>query len=58
MQKTPVELVERAARVYKTNKDASLALGITTQAFSRICRRHQIETPRGRKQSRRLSAAH
>jgi len=52
MHKTPIEQVERAARLYRTCKDASLALGITQQAFTRICRRHQIETPRARRQHR------
>ena len=53
MHKTPIDQVQRAARLYRTNKDACLALGITLQAFSRICRRHGIETPRARKAKRR-----
>lgn len=45
MRKTPVEQLERVARLYRTSKDASAALGITVQAFSRLCRQHGIETP-------------
>ncbi len=33
------------ARLYRSNKDASHALGITVQAFSRLCRQHGTETP-------------
>ena len=46
MHKTPLEQVERAARLYRTNKDASAALGIAQQSFVRICRRHHIATQR------------
>ena len=45
MRKTPMDQVERAARLYRSNKDASRALGITVQAFGRLCREHGIETP-------------
>lgn len=45
MRKTPLDQLERVARIYKSNTDASRALGITTQAFSRLCRQHGIETP-------------
>ena len=48
MRKTPIDQVERVARVYHSNADASRALGITTQAFSRICRQNGIETPYAR----------
>ena len=41
--------VERVARIYKTNQDASQALGITMRSFGRLCRRHSIETPYVRK---------
>ncbi len=37
--------VERVARIYKTNQDASQALGITMRSFGRLCRKHDIETP-------------
>ena len=45
MRKTPLDQVERVARLYRSNKDASHALGITVQAFSRLCRQHGTETP-------------
>ena len=45
MRKTPIDQVERVARIYRSNKDASQALGITVQAFGRLCRQHGIETP-------------
>ena len=49
--------IERAARLYNNNTDASQALGISRGGFARICRRHGIETPymrnRRRKQRRK-----
>ena len=54
MHKTPRDQVERAARLYKSNKDASRALGITMQAFARICRQYGIETPYVRKRRKRI----
>ena len=58
MRKTPLDQLERVARVYKSNTDASRALGITQQAFSRLCRQHGIETPYKRQlRGRRPSAA-
>ena len=41
--------IERVARVYKCNQDASLALGITTRSFSRLCRKYDIESPFARR---------
>ena len=41
--------LERAARMYRTNKDASWALGIGGLSFRRLCRRYGIETPCRRK---------
>ena len=49
MRKTPLDELARVARMYKSNKDASRALGITTQAFGRLCRQHRIETPYARR---------
>ena len=54
MQKISRQQIERAARLYRSNLDASRALGITLQAFGRICRRYGIETPYAR---RRLQLA-
>ena len=42
MHKTPIDQIERVARVFHSNQDASRALGITTQAFSRLCRQNGI----------------
>ncbi len=48
------EQLERVARIYKKNQDASQALGITMRSFGRLCRKYGIETPycRGRRQAR------
>ena len=43
------ERVERAARIYASNRDAGLALGIAPGSFSRLCRRFGIETPQVRR---------
>ena len=42
--------VERAARIYGSNRDAGMALGIAAGSFGRLCRRYGIETPRARSQ--------
>ena len=39
------EQIERVARIYKSNGDASRALGITIRSFSRLCRKYEIESP-------------
>ena len=39
------EQVERVARIYRSNQDASRALGIEPRSFGRLCRRYGIETP-------------
>lgn len=39
------ETIERVARVYKNNQDASSALGITMRSFGRLCRKYGVETP-------------
>tara|TARA_Y100000588_G_C13693405_1_gene685442 strand:- start:170 stop:352 length:183 start_codon:yes stop_codon:yes gene_type:complete len=39
------EQIERVARMYKSNQDASQALGITMRSFGRLCRKYSIETP-------------
>ena len=38
------EQIERVARIYKSNRDASRALGITIRSFSRLCRKYEIES--------------
>ena len=41
--------IERVARIYANNKDASEALGIAFRSFGRLCREYGIETPSKRK---------
>lgn len=41
--------IERVARMYRHNGDASRALGITIRSFSRLCRRYEIESPFARR---------
>ena len=45
--------LEWAARVYRTNKDAAAALGITAPSFARACKREGIETPHGKPSQQR-----
>ena len=53
MTKITKEELERVARIYKSNADASSALGIALGSFSRACRRYGVETPYKRKQRQR-----
>ena len=39
------ERIARAARIYRSNKDAGVALGIAPGSFGRMCRRYGIDTP-------------
>ncbi len=43
------ERIELAARIYRTSKDAGMALGIAPQSFSRLCRTYGILTPAARR---------
>lgn len=52
----PRDWVERAARVYKSNSEASQALGIATGSFARLCRKYGIETPYARQEKERQEA--
>ena len=47
------EQIERVARMYKCNQDASQALGITIRSFSRLCRKYDIESPFARRRRQR-----
>ena len=47
------ERIERVARIYASNQDASRALGIAMRSFSRLCRRYEVETPHARRRRRR-----
>ena len=55
MERISRERVERVARIYASNKDASQVLGITLRSFGRLCRKFGIETPYARR--RRLHTA-
>ena len=39
------ETIERVARIYKSNQDASMALGITLCSFGRLCNKYDVKTP-------------
>ena len=45
MNATASQQIERAARLYKSNQDASQALGLSVRYFARLCKKHGIETP-------------
>ena len=47
--KTDRSRIERVARMYNSNKEASAALGIASGSFSRLCKRFEIETPYARR---------
>lgn len=49
--------VERAARLYHQNVDASAALGITLRSFGRLCRQFGVETPYARRRRETAEAA-
>ena len=53
MRKIDPARVERAARIYGSNQEASRALGIAPGSFSRLCRLYDIETPHARQRRRR-----
>ena len=59
----PIEQLERASRLYKKSREAARALGISEQHYTRLCRKHNIETPyrrqqRLRRQAKRLDRPH
>ena len=56
MQLTSRDRVERAAKIYASNKEASNALGIAAGSFGRLCLRYGIDTPYARRRRRRLEA--
>ena len=51
------EDIERVARIYSSNKEAGVAMGIQSRSFARLCRKYEIESPYTRKQRRRRKAA-
>ncbi len=58
MDKVSCDSVARAARIYKKNKDASAALGISLRYFSRLCRQYEVETPYARHRRHIREAKH
>ena len=50
------ERIARAARIYSSNRNAGLALGIAPGSFGRLCRRYGIETPQSRRRRKITSA--
>jgi len=55
MEKVNRERIERVARIYANNQEASRALGIANGTFGRLCRQYGIETPYARRHKRRRS---
>ncbi len=49
MEKVDQSRVERAARLYVSNKEAGQALGIAAGSFGRLCRQYGIQTPQARR---------
>ncbi len=58
MDKVSCDSVTRAARIYKKNKDARAALGISLRYFSRLCRQYEVETPYARHRRHIREAKH
>ena len=56
MNRISKEALERVARIYKSNKDASRAIGLHPRSFARLCREHSIVTPYMRLHNERLAA--
>lgn len=52
MAKIARERIERAARIYASNRDAGMALGIAPGSFGRLCRHYGIPTPQDRRRRR------
>ena len=55
MDKFDKNRIERAARIYASNRDAGVALGIAPGSFGRLCRRFGIETPQARRERMRTA---
>lgn len=53
MEKIAKERLERVARIYKSNREASRALGMAPESFARACRCYRIDTPYKRQMKRR-----
>ena len=48
--------IERVARIYKSNQDACMALGITLRSFGRLCHKYDVETPYVKRQRQAQAA--
>lgn len=53
MNRVNKQALERVARIYKSNKEASQAIGLHPRSFSRLCRQHGILTPYVRQRNQR-----
>jgi hypothetical protein len=49
MERFDRKRIERAARIYSSNRDAGMALGIAPGSFGRLCRRYGVQTPQSRR---------
>jgi len=49
MEAITQDRIERVARIYRNNQDASRALGVAMRSFSRLCKRYDVETPYARR---------
>jgi hypothetical protein len=58
MNRISKQSLERVARIYKSNKEASQALGLHPRSFSRLCREHNILTPYVRLRNNRQASVH
>lgn len=56
MSSVSKDALERVARMYKSNKEASQAIGLHPRSFARLCRQHGILTPYVRQQHQRQVA--
>ncbi|MFL2541875.1 MAG: hypothetical protein ACJ0UT_07875 [Candidatus Latescibacterota bacterium] len=55
----PPEQIERAARIYRTSKEAAAAIGCSSVHFQRLCKRYGVLTPiQRRKQNAAPPLAH
>ena len=43
------QALERVARIYKSNKEASQAIGMHPRSFARLCRQHDLNGDRMRR---------
>ena len=46
--------IERAARIYRSNREAAQALGCNPNSFGRACRKYGIKTPKERRNSKKI----